>query len=78
MPLSHDLQSSLMIAESQRGPQRSKQLLLIAVCPALKWLSDILGLLLGAVTEKVRPYGPPLSTQGAQRKTAGPECHLEA
>lgn len=35
-------------------------------------------LLLGAVIEKVRLHGPLLSTQGAQRQTAGPECHLEA
>lgn len=37
-------------------------------------LSDMDGLLLGTVTEKVRPCGPLLSAQGAQRQTAGAEC----
>lgn len=71
MSLFHDLQS-------QWGSRSSKQLLLEASYPLLKWLSDMDGLLLGAVTEKVRPCGPPLSAQGAQRQTAGAECHLEA
>lgn len=50
----------------------------MAVNPFLKWLSDINGLLLGPVIEKVRLRGPLLSTQEAQRQTAGPECHLGA
>lgn len=63
---------------AQWDPRWPKQLLLMAVNPFLKWLSDINGLLLGPVIEKVRLRGPLLSTQEAQRQTAGPECHFGA
>lgn len=54
-----------------------KQLLQIAVGLALKWLSVMHVMLQEAVSEKVRPHGPLLSTQETQRATAGPLCHLE-
>lgn len=56
----------------------TQTLLLMALGPALKWLSVMHVMLQGTVSEKVRPHGPLLSTQETQRATAGPLCHLEA
>lgn len=50
----------------------------MAVCPYLKWMSDIDTFITRTTIEKVRPQAPLLYTQVAQRRTAGPECHLEA